>query len=454
MKKVLILVALLAAGFATASPRIDPALETALAEQPAAQVVILFDLPNAPAIQEAAGRSSRRQAVADRTDTLLSELGDTFRETHRFMLVSALSGQLTPAGLERLRGDDRIVSIGLDVGGRGALDESIPLLGIDQIQAAPPAGLGYDGTGVKVAVLDSGIDATHPDFAGALEAEACFCANSNTGDCCPDGNATQFGTGAAVDDHDHGTWVTGHIMGQGGVAPIGAAPGASLVAVKVLDSNNGFWSSSDITAAYDWLAVNHPDVDVVNASLGTNAAFASQCDSAQSWTIAMSQAVAALTANDAVVIASSGNQGNTNGMAVPSCLGDVIAVGATYKENLMGSYFSCPDVDPQIDEVVCFSNHSPQIDLVAPGVFMTTTQRGGGVSGAVSGTSFASPLVAGCATLIRQAYPDLSAGQVRETMVRSNATATDGRIGQTLPRLNCLNAITLELFEDRFGTAP
>lgn len=454
MNRYIFMAAALVAGSAAASVEFDPALETALAREGGASVVIVFDMPESLAVENFTRREERRQAVSERADELLASLGESFRPTHRFSLVSAMAGRLDERGLEMLRSLKGVVAVSLDQGGSGSLDEAIPLLGMDYIQAAEPAGLGIDGTGVKVAVLDSGIDASHPDFSGALQAEACFCANPNTGDCCPDGNATQFGTGAAVDDHDHGTWVTGHIMGQGGVAPIGAAPGASLIAVKVLDANNSFYSSADITAAFDWLAVNHPDVGVVNASLGTNATSATQCDNAAAWTQAMSQAVAALTANDTVVIASSGNQANTNGIQVPSCLGEVIAAGATWKETQTGTFLGCGDVDPQVDDVACFSNHSPELDILAPGVFMTTTERGGGVSAAVSGTSFASPLVAGCAALIRGAHPQLSAAQVRETMVRSNVRVVDDRVALAYPRLNCRNAITLDLFLDRFQTAP
>ena len=454
MMRIILLSAVCFAADIFASTSIDAALDDLLRARGQASVVIVFEVTDAPAASDRLGRNARRNVVRQRTDEILEMLGETFRVSRRFEIVSALAGRLEAEGLERLRRQSGILSVGLDVGGRGALVEAVPLLGMDQIQAAPPAGLGIDGSGVKVAVLDSGIDFTHPDFAGALQAEACFCANPDNGDCCPNGNPTQFGAGAAADDHNHGTWVTGHIMGQGGVAPVGAAPGASLVAVKVLDSNNGFYSTADVTAALDWVAVNHPDVDVVNASLGTFATFSTQCDNETSWTMAMSQAVAALTANDALVVASAGNQANTNGIEVPSCLGEVIAVGATYKENLTGTFSSCGDVDPQIDDVACFSNHSAQLEIVAPGALMTTTQLGGGVSPAVSGTSFGAPLVAGCAALIREAHPELTWQQVRKTMVRSNVLTVDDRVAATLPRLNCLNAITLDLLEDRFEAAP
>lgn len=454
MKSHALLALLLIAGCcsAAAAPRIEPGLESRLAEHGKASVVVVFDLPRLIRVDDVAQRGQRRQAISERSDQILASLGQGFRLTHRFSLVSALAGELDPRGLDTLRNLEGIVSVGLDEGGSGSLSEAIPLLGIDDIQAPVPAGLGIDGSGIKVAVLDSGIDASHPDFSGALQAEACFCANPN-GNCCPNGNATQFGSGAAADDHGHGTWVTGHIMGQGAIAPVGAAPGASLVAVKVLDENNAFFGTSDITAAYDWLATNHPDVDVVNASLGTNATFNIQCDNATSWAIAMSQAVAALTANDAVLVASSGNQAITAGIQVPSCLGDVIAVGATWKEDLTGTFFGCSDVDPQVDDVACFSNHSTELDLLAPGAFMSTSQLGGGVSPPVSGTSFAAPLVAGCAALIRQAHPQLSAAQVRGTMLASNVRVLDERVGLSYPRLNCLNAIT-QLFRDQFQSLP
>lgn len=456
MKQFIFVAVLLVATFnsVSASPRIEAGIDAELANLGEAGVVIIFEMPHSIAIADLSRRDERRQVVSERTDQILASLGAGFRLTHRFNLVSALAGRLDRHGLDTLRNLDGIVSVGLDQGGSGSLADAIPLLGIDDIQAAPPAGLGFDGTGIKVAVLDTGIDGSHPDFSGALQAEACFCANPNTGNCCPNGNATQVGTGAAADDHNHGTWVTGHIMGQGGVAPVGAAPGASLIAVKVLDANNSFWGSADITAAYDWLAVNHPDIGVVNASLGTNATFSTQCDGAQPWTQAMSQAVAALTANGALLVASTGNQAVTSGIQVPSCLGDVIAVGATWKDARTGSFFGCNDVDPAVDDVACFSNHSTELDILAPGVFMTTTQLGGGSSAEISGTSFASPLVAGCAALIRQAHPELSSAQVRQTMVQSNVHVVDDRVGLTYPRLDCRNAIMLELFRDRFQLVP
>ena len=100
--------------------------------------------------------------------------------------------------------------------------------------------------------------------------------------CCPNGQTTQSGAGAAEDDNGHGTNVSGIITANGVVAPEGSAPEAGIVAVKVLDSSNGFCCTSDVIAALDWIFANRPDVDVVNMSLGTNVRFAGHCDAATS----------------------------------------------------------------------------------------------------------------------------------------------------------------------------
>jgi subtilisin family serine protease len=460
MKLSSLLFALLLASTVAAAPAIDQTVFDELAASDRVRVVVMFDLEQPVSLASVGRRAERISAVATTTDDILSQLGDGFELSHRFKLVSAMAGLIDRAALERLESHPLVRSISADVGGSGHLDVAVPLLGMDFLQQSEHPGWDIDGSGIKVVVMDSGIDATHADFTGALVDEACFCANPN-GHCCPDGNATQFGTGSAADDHGHGTWVSGHILGRGNVAPVGAAPGADLVAVKVLNSNNSFYSSADITAAFDWIAVNHPDASVVNASLGTNATSMDECGSLDiGWIDAMRDAVRAVNANGTLVIASSGNQGRT-GIQVPSCLGEVMAIGATFKQDTDGAFeFSgfgnaCtePQVDPKLDDIACFSNTSTQLELLAPGVFMLTSNLGGGVANGVSGTSFAAPLVAGCAALIRTAHPNLAWNEVRSLMLDSPVQVTDDRTGFVHPRLDCKYATINRLFSDRFQVA-
>jgi subtilisin family serine protease len=445
------------ASAALAEPRIDSALQQALDRQGTVRATILFKLDAATDNAELTREehlNRRMAAVARGTEAIIAAAGDDFLVHRRFNLVSAVILTLDQAALGRVLTLDTVQSVSLDPGGVGHLDVARALMGIDTIQAPPPAGLGVTGQNVKVVVMDSGIDSDNTDFAGALVAEACFCADDGAG-CCPNGEVTQTGPGSAEDDHGHGTWVSGHVLSRGNDAPRGAAPDASLVAVKVLDSDNRFCCASDVTAAYDWIATNHPDADVLNASLGTSALFGVECSSSTSWLQAMSQATAAVRANGTLMTASSGNDESATGIGAPSCLSDVMAVGATYKQNYGTVNCSTPQVNPSVDDVTCFSNVSPELEVLAPGAFLNAPALGGGTASGLSGTSFSAPLVAGCAALIKSAYPNASDDQIRAALINTGLPVLDDRVGQTFPRVDCLEAIqafNALIFDDRFET--
>jgi subtilisin family serine protease len=434
-----------------ADDRIESGLQQALTRDGTVRATILFELEastESAGLTRAERQASRMAAVQRAGDAVIEAGGEGFQLHRRFNLVSAVVANIDQTALDRVLALESVRSVGLDPGGEGHLDVARALMGIDTIQAAPPAGLGVTGQNVKVVVMDSGIDSDNVDFSGALVDEACFCLDGGAG-CCPAGGTTQFGAGAAEDDHDHGTWVTGFVLSRGNDAPVGAAPAASLVAVKVLDSNNSFCCASDVTAAYDWVATNHADADVLNASLGTNALFNAECSSSTTWLQAMSQATAAVEANGTIMTASSGNQSSATGMAAPSCIDEVMAVGATYKQD-----YSVPSCPPsQEDSITCYSNVSPELAVLAPGSFMTSTRLGGGTAVNLQGTSFASPLVAGCAALIRSAFPSATDAQVRNALITTGVPILDTRVGLTFPRVDCLAAIqafTPLIFEDRF----
>jgi subtilisin family serine protease len=262
-------------------------------------------------LSEVAARGNDRAALAAAVDALLATLPAGARLERRFATVPALALSVDRQGLEALAAAGGVARVDLDEGGSGGLLQGLPLARIDPLQT-----LGFTGAGLKVAIIDSGIRLDHQSFAGRIVDEACFC----TG-CCPNGGNTQTGPGSGANGHPHGTNVAGIAVGGSGVAgvPTGAATGASIISIRVLDVNNSFCCSSDIVAAMDWLRVNHPDTKVANLSLGTGARFAGDCDQAAAFTQAMGAAVDGLVAQGTAVTVSSGNNGSSIDMQAPAC---------------------------------------------------------------------------------------------------------------------------------------
>jgi subtilisin len=214
------------------------------------------------------------------------------------------------------------------------------------------------GAGVNVAVIDTGIDATHPDLADNVAGGANFVRKVWWQG--PDSSKW-------ADDNGHGTHVAGIIAAEDNdIGVVGVAPEASLYAVKVL-AKNGSGYISDIILGIEWAVDN--GMDVANMSLGTNTdvqSFHDACDDA---------ADAGL-----ILVAAAGNDGGA--VDYPGAYSSVIAVAAT-------------DIS---DQRASWSSVGPQVLLAAPGVSVLSTWKGGGYATA-SGTSMAAPHVTGTIAL-------------------------------------------------------
>ncbi|MEQ1513787.1 MAG: S8 family serine peptidase [Lysobacteraceae bacterium] len=374
-------------------------------------------------------------------DTVLSALPARARGNvlRRFERVPAFVLRADAATLAALNRNPRVMRVDLDVGGSGhavAPDESSVLNQVHQLAA-----LGVGGAGMKVGIVDTGIDTDHIDLRARIVGQQCFC-TVGTG-CCPNGGNSQSGAGAAEDDHGHGTNVAGIIGGDGTVAPQGALPAVSLVSVKVIDRNNRFNSTSDVIAALDWLAGQHPDIDAVNLSLGTDALFAGDCDNTAAWTQALAVAVANLNALGAVVTASSGNQGNLAGMSAPACIRNVVSNAATWDVSGGATTFlGCTESATAPRQPTCFSNRSVSTDLFAAGAFVRATGFNGATS-TFGGTSQAAPMAAACAVALKQAAPASTVTQRMTAMTLSPTRIQDTATGRSYPFLDCRDALKL-----------
>lgn len=391
-------------------------------------------LPNEPEVRVASAllsaleqRARVRVLVSTDDVEVAQALGRALQAPRVFDGVPAFGAEVTRAQLEWLRRRSGVRVVALDSGGSGHLAEALPLSGF----AAPAAG-GLTGLGITVAVIDSGIDRTHPDLAGAVVDEACFCSSG----CCPGGATEAVGEGSAPDGSGHGTHVAGIIASRGlASGQPGGAPGVSIIAIKVLDDHDAFCCNSDLVAALDWLLANHPSVDVVNISLGANGLFAGDCD-AQNSVAPVASAVDALIGGGAVLVASSGNNGASDGMASPACIADVLSVGAVWDEDLGAEGILCSEPVTAPDRIACFSNASDTLDLLAPGAIITSTWPGGLTRGR-AGTSQAAPMVSACAALLRQAAPGATVREIGQALRTSPVLLVDERNGRMYPRLDC-----------------
>jgi hypothetical protein len=296
------------------------------------------------------------------------------------------------------------------------LDRSVPQVGGDRVRDI----LHGTGRGVRVGIIDTGVDYHHPALGGA------------------------FGPGARVaggedfvnhdndpmDDHGHGTHVAGIVAGNGG-GVVGMATEATLYAYKVLNEYGGGFTS-DVIAGLERCADPDHDpatddrLDVVNMSLG---AFGGDPDDA------ISHAVDALDALGTTVVVAAGNAGGLFTIADPAIARGAIAVGATMRADTT-AYFSSRGPGPDL---------SPKPDLLAPGDEIVSAALGGGRV-AMSGTSMAAPHVAGAAALLRQLHPEWTPVEVRAALVGASHDVGRAVYEQGAGRLDAWAAATATLF--------
>jgi subtilisin family serine protease len=305
----------------------------------------------------------------------------------------------TMEGLELLAGQPEVARIYENTVFEHQLAHSLPMIHQPEVAAT-----GKLGANTAVAVLDTGVDFTRAAFGACNSAGASGCKVAFAADFATQDNSR--------DDNGHGTNVAGIVLG--------VAPSTKILALDVF--NGGGAPGSAILAAIDWTISNRNTYKIVamNMSLGSGS-FSSPCTTDYFATpIANARSAGILAA------IASGNNGYTASIASPACAPGAISVGAVYDSNVGGiAYSSCSDSTTAADKVTCFSNSASFLSVLAPGAPITAA----GIT--MTGTSQASPHVAGAIAVLRSAFPS-------EALSASVARITDTGVQITDPRNNIL----------------
>jgi subtilisin len=375
--------------------------------------------------QVAAIAAARRQLLA-----ALPARGVSVNQTYDHVPYIALT--LTANALSALVASGRAASLQIDELARLVDAVSTPL-----VEGTEAKTVGRSGFGKVVAILDTGVDKAHPFLAGKVVSEACFSGNGN----CPNGLTVQIGVGAgvpctyAVSACRHGTHVAGIAAGKRySTMPApqfdGVAPEAKLISVQVFSRFTGAncagagedpcalsYTSDQIKGLDQVFSLrNSFSIASVNMSLGGGKSTVN-CDAdSRKPSIDNLRSVGIATA------IASGNNGFTDGVSFPACISTAITVGSTTTSDVVSS----------------FSNSSPLVELLAPGSSITSSVPGGGFA-VFSGTSMATPHVAGAWAVLKQVSPGASVASVLSALQLTGKPITDSRNGVTKPRIRVLS---------------
>lgn len=320
--------------------------------------------------------------------------------------LKGFSATVPGARLEQIKRDPRVqfVSDDREV---SAVAQTTPT-GINRIQA--PLNTANKGTGIGVAVIDTGIDLTHSDLKTNIVANtSCIRGKKN-------GN----------DDNGHGSHVAGTIAAlDNGIGVVGVAPQAKLIAVKVLNSaGSGTWSS--VICGIDWVTAHASqyNIKVANMSLGGGGSSDNNCGNSNN--DAMHKAICNSTAAGVTYTVAAGNDGANASTFVPAAYDDtVITVSALADSDGQSGGLGAATAYGADDTFAGFSNFGSVVDLGAPGVNIYSTWKSGSYK-TISGTSMATPHVAGAAALYVKSHPGAAWSQVRDGLKAAAESLNNG----------------------------
>src|SRR5436305_1407178 len=373
----------------------------------------------------------QRQAIVRIQDTVLGKLaGQRFKLHARYEHIPFLAMSVDAKALDLLSRTPEVVAVQQDSRDKPSLISSEVSIGVGVAWSQ-----GLTGAGQTVAILDTGVDKTHPWFNGGGHAkvvsEACYSSNvpGETFSVCPGGVEESTAPGSGVNcqefDCEHGTHVAGIAAANDGVSNFWVARDSDIIAIQVF-SDDGFevgaWISDEIKGlerVFD--LADQYDIAAVNMSLGGgNYSSQASCDANNA---PRKAAIDNLRSLDIATVAAAGNDGYPWGLEAPACISSAISVGATDDSGAL-AYFS---------DLASF------LSLLAPGVAVESSVPGGGTE-VTSGTSMATTHVPGACTILRHQSLRASFGDLLGVF-RSSGDP-DHSFGYDLRRINLGRAVT------------
>lgn len=417
-------------------------LEKALSEGPQRVVIGLNTAFKPEGSLSRAGFSKQRQDISSAQSAVLAGLaGFNIEIKRQFKYVPFMVLEADTRAIERLADLPMVASLQEDQVEHPAMASSNEVIGSPAAWSA-----GYDGTDWVVAVLDTGVDKTHPYFATGSKviSEACYSTTSQADQSttvCPDGEQSSIALGSGVNcpldiiDCDHGTHVAGSATGNDLAGPnYGVGRGAKIIAIQVFSRFDNVFDCgagnspcaltfiSDQVAALERVYDLRGDFNIaaVNMSLGgTIYTDEVSCDDEQQ---SRKLAIDNLRSVGIATVAASGNSGRLNGITTPACISSSISVGAT----------------TDLDSIAGFSNVADFLDLLAPGSSITSAAPGGGTSN-MSGTSMATPHVAGAWAILKQRSPTAGVTRVLTVLRYTGTSVDDDRTNGTVTDMRRIN---------------
>lgn len=397
------------------------------------RVIARLDVPFAPEGTLDRAAVQRQRAAIRQSQQGVSALST---KATRFESIPFVAMEVDAQQLQHLAARPDILDVQEDVVFPLTLASSNTTIGSGTAWAA-----GFTGAGQTIAVLDTGVDSTHPYFPNKVVSEACYSSPSSIStSLCPGGAASSTAPGSGKNCPDelfgcfHGTHVAGIAAGNDGVGPnFGVARDAKLIAIQVFSRFDasacptpepclGAYTSDIIHGLERVLAVRDDfNIAAVNMSLGSNFVFDNTL-ACSVFNLSTKFAIDNLRSVGIATVVAAGNSGARNGVAAPGCIASAISVGAT-------------DDD---DNIASFSNVANFVSLLAPGVGVTSAIPGG--TGRFNGTSMATPHVAGMWALMRQANPGADVSTILATLRATGTSINDTRSGGIATNMRRINA--------------